>query len=161
MNHQIRFREAIQSGNRLYRWKKYLIAPFKPNLYYVRNSNNLKAALKNVSPDRCVRYPCHRIESRAKTILTSSPLAMAITWKPTYFCKAQRPEGQKQFHTALLQLADMRNIWLIHLTYMQTLHPVLRDILENPAIAKVGFGMQSESDASIVFKRRYKLALYH
>ncbi|KAF7320014.1 3'-5' exonuclease domain-containing protein [Mycena kentingensis (nom. inval.)] len=60
-------------------------------------------------------------------------------WRPTY------TKGAPENPVALLQLANADTILLLHLTYIKCIPPNLQTFLEDPAILKVGAGIQGDA----------------
>lgn len=94
-------------------------APPAPRIYYARTVAEADAAA---------------------ACLTAGPLGFDIEWRPNY--RAGMPENR----TALVQLAGRDFVLLAHVAAMHSFPEVLRRVLENPDIMKVGVGIQADAE---------------
>jgi hypothetical protein len=69
---------------------------------------------------------------------TSSPVGIDVEWRPTF------QKNTPQNKIALIQLANAHRAVLIHLSAMNAFPENLAVLLANPAVSKVGVGMQSD-----------------
>ncbi|KAJ7225856.1 ribonuclease H-like domain-containing protein, partial [Mycena pura] len=69
----------------------------------------------------------------------TGPCGIDIEWKPTYV------KGQPENPVALLQLANVDTILLLHLCRMRNFPKNLQLFLENPANIKAGVGIQGDA----------------
>ncbi|KAJ7102264.1 ribonuclease H-like domain-containing protein [Mycena belliarum] len=87
-------------------------------------------------------------EELAKAFLNNSPgrdsCGLDIEWKPNFV------KGQVENPVALLQLANIDTILLLHLCHMSSFPKNLQTLLEDPNIVKAGVGIQG--DAKKIYK---------
>ncbi|KAJ7129986.1 ribonuclease H-like domain-containing protein, partial [Mycena crocata] len=74
----------------------------------------------------------------------TGPCGIDIEWKPTF------RKGQAENPVALLQLANVDTVLLLHLCHMKRFPKNLQTFLEDPTIIKAGVGIQG--DAKKVYK---------
>ncbi|KAJ7919090.1 ribonuclease H-like domain-containing protein [Mycena leptocephala] len=98
--------------------------------------SNISGTLK--TPPRQL-YITDANEADVELCKFKGPCGIDIEWKPTFL------KGQPENPVALLQLANIDTILLLHLCHMRHFPKQLRTLLEDPDIVKAGVGIQGDA----------------
>ncbi|OCH87160.1 ribonuclease H-like protein [Obba rivulosa] len=114
-----------------------IVLPPKPILQEV---DPAKYSYKDFKPRPTIVYTRHEQEANDLVETLKGPLGFDMEW-PVILRRGRSPEYRK---TALVQVCDERIILLVHISQMSRFPAKLREVLEDPAIAKMGVNIQND-----------------